>query len=66
LGLALGRTLAPALDRPAPSVSICARFAVDQTSGTEPALTVAFLSWVSRGLRASATVASTIWPAMAR
>jgi hypothetical protein len=52
----------PRLGVQRPSVSICARLASDQASGTEPALTVAFSPRLSRGRRASTTVASTIWP----
>ena len=43
-----------------------AGLALGQVAGTEPALTAAFSSWLSRGRRASTMVASTIWPAMAR
>ena len=43
----------------------CARFTLGQDWGTEPALTLAFSSWVSHGRRASTTVAYTIWPAIA-
>ena len=57
--------LRPRLMVQRPSRSICARRAGFHSAGTPPPLIVSFSAWVSRGRRASITVASTICPPIA-